>query len=62
MRGLPLAQVETFSGARPLNRQAHSSQAGSRDHKVIREVGTDPAGTSNCGHDAAGRSFTETRR
>lgn len=60
MRGLPLAQVETFSGARPLNQQAQRSQVGSRDHKIIREVGTDPAGTSNYGHDAAGRSFTKT--
>lgn len=60
MRGLPLAQAETFPGARPLNQQAQRSQVGSRDHKIIREVGTDPAGTSNYGHDAAGRSFTKT--
>lgn len=35
---------------------APHSQVGSQDHDTTKEVGTDPAGASNYGHDAAGRS------
>lgn len=35
---------------------APHSQVGSQDHDTTKEVGTDPAGASDYGHDAAGRS------
>lgn len=56
-----MPHVETFSGVDLLT-MAHQPQVGSQDHEIIREVGTDPAGTSNYGHDATGRSFTKTIR
>lgn len=49
---IPPALGETFSGAGSLTQQTHQSQ----DRHTIEEVGTDPAGTSDHGHDAAERS------
>lgn len=53
-----LPQVQTFLGAELLSKQAHKSHVGwrgrSQDRDLIREVGTDPAGASNHGHNAVG--------
>lgn len=61
MQGIPLASRRDFLRVDLLT-MAHQPQVGSQDHEIIREVGTDPAGTSNYGHDATGRSFTKTIR